>query len=143
MSSEESGTPEQQSEHSKNTGSASPVEHNFFAQLRERNVIKVGVGYILVAWVIMQVAELVFNALGYPPWILKLTVVVLILGAPVAVIGAWIYEITPRGLKVDDRDLSEIPRLSTRERAIDIAVIAVISYSCHCILIAAITCIFS
>lgn len=127
MNSEESGSQEEHTERSREpTPAEPPAKSNFFAQLRERNVIKVAVGYIVGAWALMQVAELIFSALGYPEWTVKLTVVVLIIGAPIAVIGAWIYEITPRGISRDKRDLSHIPRLSNRQRAVDLSVIGLL-----------------
>jgi len=82
------------------TMSASPPK-GFFAQLRQRKVIRVGIAYVIVAWVLMQVGEVTFEALGLPPWALTLLIVFLLLGFPLALVLAWAYEITPQGIRRD------------------------------------------
>jgi len=72
---------------------------SFVAELKRRNVIRVAVAYVIVAWVIAQVAEFAFENFGAPDWVLKSVVVVLLLGLPLALIFAWAFELTPEGLK--------------------------------------------
>ena len=72
---------------------------SFFAELKRRNVIRVGIAYVVVAWVIAQVAEFAFENFGAPDWVLKSVVVMLILGMPIVLIFAWAYELTPEGIK--------------------------------------------
>jgi TolB-like protein len=72
---------------------------SFIAELKRRNVIRVGVAYAVVAWVIAQVAEFAFENFGAPDWVLKSVVVILILGLPIVLIFAWAYELTPEGIK--------------------------------------------
>ncbi|MGD2130047.1 MAG: tetratricopeptide repeat protein [Lysobacterales bacterium] len=75
--------------------------------MRERKVIRVGVAYIVVAWVMMQVGEVTFEALGLPPWSLTLLVVVGLLGFPVALALAWAFEVTPGGIRRDSADQAQ------------------------------------
>ena len=72
---------------------------SFFAELKQRNVYKVGIAYALVAWLLMQVASQIFPFFEIPNWAVRLVVLVLIVGFPVALILAWAFELTPEGLK--------------------------------------------
>ena len=72
---------------------------SLFAELRRRNVFRVAMFYAVAAWVLLQVGDLLFGALGVPPWGLKLLLGMLLLGFPMALVFAWVYELTPDGLK--------------------------------------------
>jgi len=72
---------------------------SFFSELRRRNVFKAGVGYLIMAWLLIQVADIVLPTLGAPGWVPRTITFVLILGLPVAVVLAWAYEVTPQGIK--------------------------------------------
>jgi hypothetical protein len=71
---------------------------NFFAELKRRNVYKVAVAYAVVAWLLIQVATQVFPFFEIPNWAIRLVVLLLILGFPIALILAWAFEITPEGI---------------------------------------------
>ena len=72
---------------------------NFFSELKRRNVYNVGVAYAVVSWLLIQVATQVFPFFGIPAWAVRLVVLLLILGFPVALILSWAFEITPEGIK--------------------------------------------
>ncbi len=72
---------------------------SFFAELKRRNVIRVAVAYVVVAWVVAQVGEFAFENFGAPDWVLKSVIVLLLLGLPLAIIFAWAFELTPEGIK--------------------------------------------
>jgi TolB-like protein/Tfp pilus assembly protein PilF len=72
---------------------------NFFAELKRRNVYKVAVAYAVVSWLLIQIATQVFPFFGIPNWAVRLVVLLLILGFPVALILSWAFEITPEGIK--------------------------------------------
>jgi adenylate cyclase len=72
---------------------------SLFAELRRRNVFRVAMFYAVAAWVLLQVGDLLFGALGVPPWGLKLLLGMLLLGFPMALVFAWVYELTPEGLR--------------------------------------------
>src|SRR4029077_8148020 len=72
---------------------------NFFGELKRRNVYKVAVAYAVVSWLLIQVATQVFPFFEIPNWAVRLVVLLLILGFPVALILSWAFEITPEGIK--------------------------------------------
>ena len=72
---------------------------NFFAELKQRNVYRVGISYALVAWLLMQVASQIFPFFEIPNWTVRLVVLLLIIGFPVALVLAWAFELTPEGIK--------------------------------------------
>jgi len=74
-------------------------EPNFFAELKRRNVYKVAVAYAVVAWLLMQVASQIFPFFEVPNWIVRLVIVLLVIGFPIALIIAWAFEVTPEGIK--------------------------------------------
>ena len=67
-------------------------------ELKRRKVFRVSGAYAIVAWILMQIGEVTFPALNIPDWVMSALVVVLLLGLPVAVIFAWIFDKTPAGL---------------------------------------------
>ncbi|MGH7939353.1 MAG: hypothetical protein ACRD5Z_22045, partial [Bryobacteraceae bacterium] len=75
---------------------------NFFAELKRRNVHKVAVAYVVPAWLLIQVATQVFPFFEIPNWAVRLVVLVLILGFPIALVLAWAFEITPEGIKREE-----------------------------------------
>jgi TolB-like protein/Flp pilus assembly protein TadD len=72
---------------------------NFFAELRRRNVYRVAIAYAVVAWLLMQIATQVFPFLEIPNWAIRLVIMLLALGFPIALFLAWAYELTPEGIK--------------------------------------------
>jgi TolB-like protein/Flp pilus assembly protein TadD len=72
---------------------------NLFAELRRRNVYRAAAAYGVVAWLLIQIATQVFPFFSIPNWAVRLVIVVLLLGFPLAMIPAWIFEWTPEGLK--------------------------------------------
>ena len=71
---------------------------NFFAELKRRNVYKVAIAYAVIAWLLMQVASQIFPFFEIPNWAVRLVVLLLVLGFPIALVLAWAFELTPEGL---------------------------------------------
>jgi len=90
---------------------------SFFGELRRRNVVRVGVAYVVIGWLLAQVAEFAFENFGAPEWVLKTFIVVILLGLPLALFFAWAFEITPEGVKREkDVDRSQsITQLTGRK----------------------------
>ena len=85
---------------------------SLFAELKRRNVFRVGVAYVVLAWLLLQVGETLAPALHLPEWINSALAFFLILGFPLALFLAWAFELTPDGLKLEkevDRDASITP----------------------------------
>src|SRR5882724_6511166 len=72
---------------------------NFFAELKRRNVYKVAVAYAVVGWLLVQVTTQVFPIFEIPNWALRLIVLAIIIGFPIALVIAWAFELTPEGIK--------------------------------------------
>src|SRR5437899_12260808 len=80
---------------------------NFFAELKRRNVYKVAVAYAVVGWLVVQVTTQVFPIFEVPNWALRLIVLTIVIGFPIALVIAWAFELTPEGLKrTEDVDRS-------------------------------------
>src|SRR5437867_10258470 len=74
---------------------------NFFGELKRRNVYKVAVAYAVVSWLLLQAASIFLPAFDAPPWVMKIFIIVIIFGFPVALIFSWAFEITPEGIKLE------------------------------------------
>lgn len=110
-------------------GGAPPVLPRLpiLAQLKQRNVFRVAVLYVVVCWLVLDPVHVVFHMLDVPVWANRLVLVLMAVGFPAVMIFAWVYEITPEGLKFT----VEVPhgqsiRRSTGRR-LDRAIIAVLS----------------
>src|SRR5438128_9233353 len=99
---------------------------NFFAELKRRDVYKVAIAYGVVAWLLMQIASQIFPFFEIPNWAVRLVVLLLVIGFPVAMILAWAFELTPEGIKrAEDVDLSKSIKRKT-SRKLDFFIIAVL-----------------
>jgi TolB-like protein/Tfp pilus assembly protein PilF len=72
---------------------------NFFSELKRRNVYKVAVAYLIVGWLSVQIATQVFPFLEIPNWVVRLVIVLIAIGFPIALVIAWAFEATPEGIK--------------------------------------------
>jgi TolB-like protein/Flp pilus assembly protein TadD len=98
-----------------------------FEQLKRRNVFRVAILYLVVCWLILDPVHVVFHMLEVPAWANRLVVVLMAIGFPAVVIFAWVYEITPEGLKptVEVPHTESIRKLTGRR--LDRAIIAVLA----------------
>src|ERR1700738_5272959 len=71
----------------------------FFEELKRRNVYKVAVAYIVAGWALSQGIAQVFPVFDIPNWVIRLIVLLIIIGLPIALVLAWMFELTPEGLK--------------------------------------------
>ena len=71
----------------------------FLGELQRRNVYRVAVTYAVVSWVLIQITTQVFPFFEIPNWAVRLVVLLLVLGFPIALILAWAFELTPEGFK--------------------------------------------
>lgn len=102
---------------------------SLFKELRRRNVFRVGAAYIIIAWLVAQVLQLVFESFGTPDWAIKTVLVLLATGFPFALFFAWAFEMTPEGLKREhevDRTQSITPQTGKK---LDYMVIGVLALS--------------
>ncbi|KAA9131343.1 hypothetical protein F3N42_08450 [Marinihelvus fidelis] len=95
-------------------------------ELKRRNVFRVGIAYVVVAWLVMQVADVVFDAIGSPDWVMKTLLVVLAIGLVFAIIFAWAFELTPEGIKREHEVNRETSITRTTGRKLDRVIIGVL-----------------
>lgn len=99
---------------------------SLFTELKRRNVIRVAVFYGVASWLVLQVADLLFDIIGVPEWSLRLVLGILLLGFPLALIFSWIYELTPDGLKRESElDPAAGPSAATAHR-LNVATVVVV-----------------
>jgi TolB-like protein len=105
---------------------------SLFAELHRRNVVRVGAAYVVIGWILAQVAEFALENFGAPEWALKSFVTLLLLGLPLALFFAWAFELTPDGIKREqdvDRSRSITPVTGRKlDRAIIAALVLAVGY---------------
>ncbi|MDH4021457.1 MAG: hypothetical protein OEU84_17840, partial [Xanthomonadales bacterium] len=99
---------------------------SFFNELKRRNVFKVGVAYIVVAWLIIQVVDVVINNIGAPGWVFQVILLLLAIGLPLILLFAWAFEMTPEGLK-REKQVSPSQSITTQTgRKLDFMIIGIL-----------------
>ena len=76
----------------------------FLAELRRRHVWRAAIAYAAVAFVLLQTGEIVLPAFDAPDWAMRLLIVLVLLGFPIALVAAWVYELTPQGIRRERTD---------------------------------------
>jgi TolB-like protein/Tfp pilus assembly protein PilF len=89
---------------------------SFFAELKRRNVYKVAVAYAVVGWLIAQIATQIFPFLEIPNWVVRLVIVLIAIGFPIALVIAWAFEATPAGIKRTE-DADAMPAAGQKKHA--------------------------
>jgi TolB-like protein/Tfp pilus assembly protein PilF len=96
-------------------------------RMRERGVVRVAASYAVIAWLLLQIADVTFEPLGLPRWAMVALIVAAVVGFPVAVLLAWVYEVGDRGIQRDDaHEGAARPTVHGVRRYADVAVIAVL-----------------
>ncbi|MDX1404774.1 MAG: tetratricopeptide repeat protein [Woeseiaceae bacterium] len=98
-----------------------------FEELKRRNVFRVGVAYVVAAWLVLQVLDLVLENIDAPAWIMQMTMIIMALGLPIVLGFAWAFEITPEGVKLErdvDRSKSITPQTGRRLDRLIIVILA-------------------
>lgn len=100
---------------------------SFFNELKRRNVFRVGIAYLVLGWVLLQVVDVVVPIMAVPDWVARLVFLLLLLGFPVVLIFAWAFELTPDGVKrEEDVDRSQ-SITSTTGRKLDFTIIGILA----------------
>ena len=105
---------------------------SFFEELKRRNVFRVGIAYVISAWVLLQFVDLVLENIQAPDWVMKVFMLALAIGFPLAVFFAWAFEMTPDGVKREsevDRTKSITPHTSRKlDRSIIIVLVLAVAF---------------
>jgi len=101
---------------------------SLFEELKRRNVFRVGIAYVISAWVLLQIVDLVLENVNAPDWVMQVFMLALAIGFPLAVFFAWAFEMTPEGVKREsevDRSQSITPQTGRKMDRSIIIVLAV------------------
>ena len=99
----------------------------FFNELKRRNVVRVGLAYIIVGWLVFQVGEVLFPTFGAPEWVFKSLILLIVLGLPFAMLFAWAFELTPQGIKkTEEVDASESITPNTGKKLNLVTIVALV-----------------
>jgi TolB-like protein len=99
----------------------------FFEELKRRNVFRVAIGYIVTAWLLLQVVDLVLENVNAPDWVMQVFMLALAVGFPLAVFFAWAFELTPEGVK-READVDRTQSIASQTgRSLDRAIIGVLT----------------
>jgi TolB-like protein len=105
---------------------------SLFSELKRRNVFRVGIAYLIVAWLLVQVADVMIDNIGAPDWFFQGILLVLGIGFPFVLVLAWAFELTPDGLKrdaeVDRADLDSRQAARKLDRAIIVVLVLALAY---------------
>jgi hypothetical protein len=71
----------------------------FIEELKRRHVVRVAIAYAVAGWLLVQIATQVFPFFNIPNWAVRLVVILIVIGFPIAVALAWVYEMTPEGIR--------------------------------------------
>jgi TolB-like protein len=99
---------------------------SLFNELKQRNVFRVAIGYIVACWLMLQVADLVLENIGAPDWVMQALMLVLALGFPVMVIFSWAFEVTPEGIRRESEIAHDQSTRQITGRKVDRAIISVL-----------------
>jgi TolB-like protein/Tfp pilus assembly protein PilF len=100
---------------------------SFFSELKRRRVYNVAAAYAVVAWLFIQVATQVFPFFNIPNWVVRLVVLLVIIGFPIAVVCAWAFEMTPEGIKLEGDVDRRITRKTGRKLTALIVIVAAVA----------------
>lgn len=96
---------------------------SFIRELKRRNVFRVGIAYAVIAWLILQLSDVLISLLNLPDWMGRAVIFVLVVGLPVALILAWAFELTPDGIKRDHDTTPSDSKVLIGGRKLDFVII--------------------
>ncbi len=100
---------------------------SFIDELKRRNVFRVGVAYMIVAWLLLQVADVALNNIEAPNWVFQTILLLLVIGFPLALILAWAYELTREGIKLEKDVVRSDSVTHFTGRKLDFSIIALLA----------------
>jgi TolB-like protein len=96
-------------------------------ELKRRNVIRVGLAYVLFGWVVLQGADFALDLIGAPNWVIQALSITVASGLPIALIFAWAFELTPEGIK-REKDVDRSQSITSQTgRKLDRVIIGVLA----------------
>jgi TolB-like protein/Tfp pilus assembly protein PilF len=94
-----------------------------FEELKRRNVIKAAIAYVVVSWVLLQVLSIVLPTVDAPQWVMKTMMLVMVIAFPIWVFIAWVYEVTPEGLKKTEKVSKDQSITATTNKRLNVLIL--------------------
>ena len=102
-------------------------KYNFLKELKRRNVYRVGLTYVIIAWVVLQVVSVIVPMMEAPAWIGKVVLIILLTGFPIALVLAWAFEMSPQGIiMTNSEETTENPIPGKKKHATSNTIIGVL-----------------
>ena len=99
---------------------------SFFAELKRRNVVRVGMAYAVTAWLVLQLGDIIADNFSVPDWTMSAILLALVCGFPIALVFAWAFELTPEGVK-REKDVDRSQSITQKTgRKLDRAIIVIL-----------------
>jgi TolB-like protein/Flp pilus assembly protein TadD len=99
---------------------------SLFAELKRRNVFRVGIAYLITAWLLLQVADVMIDNIGAPEWLFQAILLVLGIGFVIAIVFAWAFELTPDGIRRDSEVDHSDPAVAQTSQKLNRAIIVML-----------------
>ncbi len=99
---------------------------SFFEELKRRNVFRAGAAYLVITWLLAQVAQLLSDTFAAPPFVMQLVVIAMAIGFPIALVLSWVYELTSKGIERTDELPAEVDPSGINGRQFDFVIIGVL-----------------
>jgi hypothetical protein len=100
---------------------------SLIAELKRRNVFRVGVAYAIVGWLLIEVASVLLPTFDAPDWVMKAFSSLVILGFPLTLVIAWAFELTPEGIKRESAVSPDESTTRTKGPKLDFAIIGLLA----------------
>ncbi|HET6566207.1 MAG TPA: hypothetical protein VFG52_12410 [Xanthomonadales bacterium] len=100
---------------------------SFIARLKQRGVLRVAISYAVIAWLLLQIGDVVLDPLDAPAWVMRSLIFLLVTGFPIAIVLAWFFELGPAGISLDRLPEGvERPKVEGRRKFADVIIIGVL-----------------
>lgn len=103
------------------------MSKRFLDELRQRNVLKVALGYLIAAWLVAQVSDLVLESFDAPDWAMRTLLIALAIGFPIALIISWVFEFTPKGVMLESQVERTVKIGQDSGRRLDLTILLILA----------------
>ena len=102
---------------------------SFFTELKRRNVFRMGIAYVVVAWVLLQAIDFALDIISAPNWVLQVFFLAAVVGLPLVLIFSWVFEMTPEGIKLESQIKPEDSVTLHTSRKLDRTIITFLAFA--------------
>ncbi len=99
---------------------------DFYSELKRRNVVRVGIAYVVAGGLVIELVDTIASRLGMPDWVPTFIIVAVMIGLPIALVFSWSYEFTTQGLKKTHEVDADASITHSTGRRLDFAIIGML-----------------